>query len=64
MKIIKNNINNTNITFYDKNAFVEMFKVNRKIIKKYKKYNYYSILKVNKILLNFNSEIKNKLYVS
>ena len=62
VKIIKNNINNTNITFYDKNAFVEMFKVNRKIIKKYKKYNYYSILKVNKILLNFNSKIKNKLY--
>ena len=41
-----------------------MFKENRKIIKKYKKYNYYSILKVNKILLNLNSKIKNKLYDS
>ena len=42
-----------------------MFKVNRKIIKKYKKYNYYSILKVSKILLNFNSEIKiNFMYLN
>lgn len=64
MKIIKNNVNNINYTFHDKNAFVQMFKVNRKMIKKYKKNNYYSILKVNEILFNLNSKIKNKLYDS
>ena len=37
MKMIRNNVNNTSFTFYDKNAFVQMFKENRKIIKKYKK---------------------------
>ena len=36
MKVVKNDVNKTNFTFYDKNAFVQMFKENKKIINKYK----------------------------